>query len=265
MAQKMFMELAAHPQAILDAMDSMRPAIQKAERRQKWMRLINPLRIALIIIGIIIIILGYALIGFILIIIPFASFFLYSPQKQFPKSRFEAAYQLIHTLRDDVGRKGRLVGHLDLSPPNQKTKVFREGKTSSGRPKTYYRDPWFVARLKLVDGSAVKLLLEDRIKEKRGSFVYHNTLYENKIIVNPGIYIADYRHDPSRPEVLVKTGTMDAKNLQVRGVLDELKYQYDKLRPLKPQAVSPPPPAEAAPAAIQPPDNPTNIEPQANP
>lgn len=260
MAQKMFMELAAHPQAILDAMDGMRPAIEKAERQQKWRRLIGPLAVFLIVVSGISMAF-HVLLGFILLIIiltlSVASYFVFSSQYQFTKARFEAAYQVIHTLRDDVGRKGRLVGHLDLSPPNQKTKVFRQGTTSSGRPKTYYRDPWFVARLKLVDGSAVKLLLEDRIKEKRGSFVYHNTLFENKIIINPGIYIADYRHDPSRPEVLIKTGMMDAKEIQAQGMLAELKSQYDRLRPLKPQAASPSPAEEAAP----PPESPTTIQP----
>jgi len=198
----------------------------------------------------------------IFIILSITSYFVFSSSNnQFTRARFEAAYQVIHTLRDDVGRKGRLVGHLDLSPPNQKTKVFRQGSTSSGRPKTYYRDPWFVARLKLVDGSAVKLLLEDRIKEKRGSFVYHHTLFENKIIINPGIYVADYRHDPSRPEVLVKTGMMDAKNIRVQGMLDELKFQYDKLRPLTPSVASPPPAAEAAPPQTPPPESPGTIQP----
>ena len=265
MAGKLYIDLAAHPQTILDAMDRMRSAIEKAERQQKWMRLINPLRIALIIVGIVFLILEYPLIGIVLIIIPLASFFVYSPQKSFPKARFDTAYQVIHTLRDDTGRKGRLVGRLDLSPPNQKTKQFRVGTTSSGKPKIYYRDPWFVAKLKLVDGSSVKLQLEDRIKEKRGSFVYHQTLFENKIAINPGLYHTDYRHDQARPEVLIDSGQMETKQFHVEPMLEELKRLYDRVRPVSVATADPPAVLDAAPANPQPPANPADSGPSAIP
>ena len=111
MAQQLFMDMAAHPQAILDAMDGMRAAIEKIERQQKWITPINILRWTSIILGFILaFILENILVAILLIGIPILSFFFYHP-KRFPaRARFEAAYQVIHTLRDDAGRKATWSG-----------------------------------------------------------------------------------------------------------------------------------------------------------
>jgi hypothetical protein len=257
MAQKLYMEIAAHPQAILDAMDEMRGALEQIERQQKWITPINTLRWVFIIGGFIMIFfLQNVLIPLLLISIAILSFFVYRPRRITAKLRFDAAYQVIHTLRDDTGRKGRLIGHLDLSAPNQKTKLFRTALTSSGRTKSYYRDPWFVARLKLVDGNVVKLLLEDRIKDKRGIFVYHHTNFESKVMINPEIYEAVDRYDPTRQSVIVNSGWFDAKQLEVQSILDSLKATYATIRTVEIEPGGMLPTVEVDPSDIQSPESP---------
>jgi hypothetical protein len=261
MAQKLFIDLAAHPQTILDAMDGMRPAIEKAVRRQKWILPINILRGLLILAGLILVYEpGKLQIGILLIVITILSFFIYRPKRVYGKARFDAAYQVIHTLRDDAGRKGRLVGRLDLSPPDQKTKLLRTGRTSHGNMKYYYRDPWFLARLKLADGSVVKLLLEDRVKVKKGGVVYHLTNWQNKVLINPGIYEYAGEYDPSKPSILTGAGQLDPKLPAVALMLDDLKAIYTQARPLEAASGSLPPGSEVAPTESQPPENPLGHE-----
>jgi hypothetical protein len=257
MAQRLYMEMAAHPQAILDAMDEMRVAIEKIERQQKWITPINILRWTFIIGGFILIfILPNVLVPLLMIVIAILSFFVYRPRRIPARSRFDAAYQVIHTLRDDTGRKGRLIGHLDLSAPNQKTKLFRTALTSSGKTKSYYRDPWFVARLKLADGNIIKLLLEDRIKEKRGVFVYHHTNFENKVMLNPEIYETVDRFDPTRQSVMVSSGWFDAKQLEVQNVLSDLKATYATIRTVELEPGVQSPGVDAGPSSNQTPESP---------
>jgi hypothetical protein len=258
MAQYLYMDLAAHPQTILDSMDGMRLAIEKTERQQKLFKWLRYLPWLGVLIGLGMILMSfYPLVGFALISLSILSLFFLRPKTITAKSRFETAYLVIHTLRDDAGRKGRLVGHLDLSPPNQKTKLLRTGKTSRGRTKYYYRDPWFLARLKLADGSVVKLLLEDRVKEKKGSFVYHVTNWENKVMINPSLYEATGEYDPSRPSILTGFGQLDRKQPDVALMLEDLKSIFSRVRPLEaPTSL----PSEGTPAEGQPHVNPPGSE-----
>ena len=84
-----------------------------------------------------------------------------------PRTQWDVARQVLYTLRDDVGRKGRVTGWLDLTGPQQQSKLLRTGRTRSGRPKYYYRDPWFSAKIQLVlNRSNAKARLDDKEIEK---------------------------------------------------------------------------------------------------
>lgn len=238
MAQQLFMDLAAHPQAILDAMDEMRLTIEKIEHQQ---RVVMPIIFIgpAVLLGIAGLILAnmydssfLPVVAFILAAGLLIYYFFIRPKKKV-RQRFEAAYRIIHTLRDDAGRKGLLVGRLDLSLPNEKTKIYRTARSSSGNTKNYYRDPWFVAKMKLVDGNVVKLTLEDRIKEKKGSFVYHFTQWQNKVVVNPDLYQLESSFDDPMQPVMLSTGQQRANELKVEMMLEQLKAIYSRVKPVE--------------------------------
>jgi hypothetical protein len=252
--QQLFMDLAAHPQAILDAMDGMRTNIETIERKQKTTgRIVNISRLVLFLFGLLLTILqGNPLFVFVAIFIIFASLFVYRPKKIPAKSRFEAAYKVIHALRDDVGQKGALVGRLDFSPVNEKTKLLRTGRSSHGNTKYYYRDPWFIAKLKLVDGNIVKLELEERAKEKKGSIVARAINFKNKVVINPNVYEPIDRYDPTQQPVMTSSGGLDVNQLNVQIMLEDLKSLYTKARPVVTPPAGPPPTFDVAPTETPP-------------
>jgi len=155
-----------------------------------------------------------------------------------PREQFDTARHIIHTLRDDVARTGRVTGWLDLTGAQQKSKLLRTGRTSSGRIKYYYRDPWFSAKIKLADGNLLRLTLFERIKVKRGLAARRHQL-KVKLVANPQIYT-------------VGTGqplpglTIDGSIFQLQGdksdpftaqeVLSSLKAMYGYLQPHRPAA-----------------------------
>jgi hypothetical protein len=102
--------------------------------------------------------------------------------------QYSAASTIIETLKDDIGKKGRLIGWLDLTGPQQQSKVFRTGRTSSGRTKTYYRDPWLQAKAKLVDGNLLRLTLMEQLKVKKGYVAAREQRLKARIVVNQDLY-----------------------------------------------------------------------------
>jgi hypothetical protein len=155
-----------------------------------------------------------------------------------------AARQILQTLRDDTGRKGRVVGWLDLTGPQQREKQVRTGRTLSGKPKVYYRDPWFQVKIKLVDGNLLRLAFIDKVKTKSGYQVGHYTQVKAKLVVNPALY--RWHPIPAGTLPLFGANISDAdgavslaadikpENLPVREVLGTLKTIYRHLEPIGP-------------------------------
>jgi hypothetical protein len=193
MAKGVYIQMAHHPQQILDT-------LAQAERdaqgdRQEW-KLGCGLTAGLAALGALAFFVGSNL-GFpILRIVAFVlwaiaiivAIVLLLSRPRFAFQQFEPARQILHTLRDDTGRKGYVVGWLDMTGPTQKEKQTRTARSGGGKQKVYYHDPWFQAKLKLVDGNVLRLYLLDKVKTKAGSVVNHRTQFTAKLIVNPALY-----------------------------------------------------------------------------
>jgi hypothetical protein len=156
-----------------------------------------------------------------------------------PRDQFDVARQIIHTLRDDVGRSGRVTGWLDLTGPRQKSKLLRTGRTSSGYAKHYYSDPWFSAKIQLVDGNLLRLTLLERTKVKKGYVADRRHQLKAKLVVNSQMYDIG----PGQP---LPGLTLDGSIFQLQGnksnpftaqeVLSSLKAMYGYLQPRRPTA-----------------------------
>ncbi len=166
--------------------------------------------------------------------------------------QYSAARTIIETLKDDIGKKGRLIGWLDLTGPQQQSKVFRTGRTSSGKTKTYYRDPWLQTKTKLVDGNLLRLTLIEQIKVKKGYVAAREQRLKARIVVNPDLYrIRAFSQEEvqtqwSSARLEVQGGIINlvyayatGKKFDPWDVLNALKYLYSHLEPR----------AELAPAA----------------
>jgi hypothetical protein len=248
----MRIEMAEHPQAIVDTMDQLEQEMQRAELIHKLGTYGTYLLIgagAVVIAGSIF--LGqviFAFGGFILLI---AGTTVRSKLARAapPKKRFEATRQILHTLRDDTGRKGWVVGWLDLTSPRQKQKKVRTAYTTSGKRKEYYRDPWFRVRIKLADRNLLRLTLEDKIKVKMGKrgFVTHVTQFSAKLVVNLDLYhpnpisptgsqsLANATVSAADGVLTVRAEGLKPDQLPVNSILEALKTLYSYLEPVQQQ------------------------------
>ncbi len=241
--QGIYVEMAHHPQVVLDALDEMQPAVTAAAVRQKVLSAVPIVLIALGFGGFFLtILLGMGMLPiFLWIFIVFGFIllpFLRSRSNPLLREHFEAARRILHTLRDDTGRKGRVVGWLDLSGPLRKEKTVRTARSGGGKKKVYYRDPWFKVKFKLVDGNVLRLTLEDKVKTKAGSITRHHSQFTAKLVVNPALY----RVEPAA-NVYTRSGAIlsaedgiltvraagPAKSLSPRQVLETLKEMYARL------------------------------------
>ncbi len=199
-----YLEMAHHPQVILDTMEKMEQDVDRLAQRRKRLRTTGKALGscgALLLVGVFLLVFFGSFVagpfGFVLggasFVLGFPAvlvgFFLNSRyQSKEMRPHFAAAKQILYTLRDDTGRKGRVVGQLDLSGARQKNKEFRVTRNLSGKRKVYYRDSWFQAKIKLVDGNLLRLVLTDKVKTKAGSTVAHHTQLAAKLVVNSNLY-----------------------------------------------------------------------------
>jgi hypothetical protein len=156
--------------------------------------------------------------------------------------QFSAARTILETLRDDIGEKGRITGWLDLTGPRQKSKIFRRGRTRSGKPKIYYRDPWLQAKAKLVDGTLLRLTLLEQLKVKKGYVAAREQRLKARIAVNPDLYrIRAFSQEeiqthlpPARLDVqggIINLAYATGSKFDPWDVLNSLKYLYSHLEP----------------------------------
>jgi hypothetical protein len=78
--------------------------------------------------------------------------------------QFATAREVFYTLRDDVAPKKFFFGHVDLTGPQQKSKVARTAKNALGRQVSYYRDEWLSLKTKLYDGNMLRVSAQQRMK-----------------------------------------------------------------------------------------------------
>ncbi len=199
------LEMAHHPQTILDAMERMEhepQRLQQQNRRPRTLACGGALTLAgiglilliadlslhygsLLIVTALILWALAVLLGVVFVAAPSATATTSAGPSR-ARKQFEATRQILHTLRDDTGRNGRVVGWLDLV--GQHEQQVRTGTSSSGKRKVYSRHPWFKVKIRLADGNALHLSLEDRIKTKSGLEVARRTLFAAKLVVNPNLY-----------------------------------------------------------------------------
>ncbi len=84
--------------------------------------------------------------------------------------RFEAAREILFTLRDDPDPRRGIFGHIDLSGAQQPSKLFREAKNRAGLGMNYYRDEWLSLKMKLYDGNMLRVSAIERVKVRNGYY-----------------------------------------------------------------------------------------------
>jgi hypothetical protein len=265
MSEKIFIEMGHHPQVILDTLDQIRSSMNQAQKGASRTRRSRSLgcggAFVLLVLGaaffFLDIFLEYGmlftalggilgLLGLVWFIASLAAARAPGILKRFSstKHQFDAAYQILHTLRDDTGRKGRVVGWLDLTGAQQRSKQAHTGRTRSGKPKVYYRDPWFQVKIKLADGNLLRLALVDKVKTKSGWVAGHVTQIKGKLVLNPDLYPLTALLSGTPP---LQTATLTEQNgsilfnalaqpgeVPVHRILATVKYIYNHLEPVGP-------------------------------
>jgi hypothetical protein len=94
--------------------------------------------------------------------------------------QFQAAREILHTLRDDPDPRRPVFGHLDLSGAQQASKLFRTGKNLTGLDVNYYRDEWLSLKAKLYDGNMLRVSAIDRVKVRQGYYKRSRISGKNK-------------------------------------------------------------------------------------
>jgi hypothetical protein len=254
MAKGIYVEMAHHPQAILDSLDQ---AEQAAQRTRRQWNLGCGLALALVAAGILAFLLSVVLdsgqfllaLAFILLgVAALSGVALLLSRPRFPNEQFAPVRQLLHTLRDDTGRRGWVAGWLDMTGANQPTKQVRTARSGGGKQKVYYHDPWFQAKIKLVDGNVLRLSLVDKVKTKAGSVVNQRTQVSAKLVINPAVYRLGALPTGSLPlaavldtqgdGILSLKAEADPRSLPVEPILQSLKALYASLEPLQPTATT---------------------------
>lgn len=247
---KLYLTLNENPQVILDVMSNVEQQAQKA--RGSWNRGCL-VALGLLVLGLPFFFLDmvmeyncltFSLVGGILWVAAFilGLRLLITGRAKVGSPQFSAARTIIETLKDDIGKKGRLIGWLDLTGPRQKSKIFRRGRTSSGKSKIYYRDPWLQVKTKLVDGNLLRLTLMEQLKVKKGYVAAREQRLKARIVVNPDLYrIRAFSQQeiqanlpPARLDVqegIINLAYASGHKFDPWDVLNSLKFLYSHLEP----------------------------------
>ncbi len=174
---------------------------------------------------------------------------------------YKSTRELIYTLRDDVNPKQNLLGQLDLTGPQQKSKLAREGKNAAGLTVNFYRDEWLNLKAKLYDGNLLRLSAVNRVKVRIGYTkrsrisgkmkwkppkIANQQELQVRLAVNPEAYqIVSKKIDPrSAPAagqysvmemetddgILRLTAATTAATIQAADLLAVLRFAYDQLK-----------------------------------
>lgn len=252
MQARVQIEMADHPQNVLDAMDRIKREASRFERKQRLGCLTE---MGLLILGLALVIvdkvMGFGTLflyaGIALILAAFGAWIYLSfssASLQWNDKQFQVARTIIYTLRDDTGRRGKVVGWVDMSGPTQREKLVRTARSFSGKVKSYYRDPWFRVKFRLADGNLLRLSFVDAVKEKAGSVVSHQTTFTAKLVYNPSLYRLGRIPGNQLPLPGAKLSTSEAivtikasfspRGIPIQRILEALKLIYEHLEPFSP-------------------------------
>lgn len=247
---KLYLTLNESPRVILDVMGNMEQQAKGA--RGSWNRGCL-VALGLLVLGLpfffLDVVMGYNCLTFSLVggVLWVAAFvvglrLLITGRAKVESDQFSAARTVIETLKDDIGKKGRLIGWLDLTGPQQQSKVFRTGRTSSGRTKTYYRDPWLQTKTKLVDGNLLRLTLMEQLKVKKGYVAAREQRLKARLVVNQDLYrIRAFSQEEIQANLplarldvqggIINLAYATGNKFDPWDVLNRLKYLYSHLEP----------------------------------
>ena len=182
------------------------------------------------------------------------------PGADFPPL-YKTTRQVIYTLRDDLAPKQNFLGQLDLTGPQQKSKLAREGKNAVGLTVNFYRDEWLSLKGKLYDGNRLRLSAINRVKVRIGYSkrsrisgkmkwkppkIANQQELQVKIAVNPEAYeitpmTVDARNAQSAGQYYITalntsggivqlTAATSAAAIQPEDVLSVLRFGYNLLK-----------------------------------
>jgi hypothetical protein len=173
-----YLTLSDKPQSIIQGMDNLVAQIQTINQSNvKWKRLprlISMIGVFLILVDIVLRIFGYkslvfTLGGILSLIAAFVFGILLRRHKmQSLPPRFGTVKEIIYTLRDDLRPDGTFLGHVDLTGPQQPTKVANETQDARNRTTQYFRDEWLNLKAKMYDGNILRLSAVQRTKLRKG-------------------------------------------------------------------------------------------------
>lgn len=254
MAEHIYLNLNEKPRIVLSVMDNVYEEAVASRKRWNWG---CGAVFSLILLGVPFCLLdtfmGYNVLTFSIVAgllwlaaTALAIWLIFSGRAGVEKGKFDFARQVIHTLRDDVAlEKGRLTGWLDLTGHEQESKITRKGRTSSGKPKTYYRDPWLQFKTRLADGNLLRLAMIEDVKVKKGFVADRQLKVKAKLVVDPKTsQILPFTGEDMRTNaplwqvnnqggIIEVSGSVDPKNLDAAYILGILKWAYGHIQPLQ--------------------------------
>jgi hypothetical protein len=183
-----YLSMNDRPRAILRAMDEMltrRTDLESRYKRRRWIPWL------LLLAGapwfLIDLALGYNCLTFTLVTAGFWAAALVTGIAQWRARpgpafgpQFQAAREILYTLRDDPDPKRNVFGHVDLSGAQQASKLFRESTNAAGLPVAHYRDEWLSLKTKLYDGNMLRLSAIERVKVRKGYYKRSRISGKNK-------------------------------------------------------------------------------------
>ena len=257
MAPSVYMSLNEKPRVVLDVMHRVESEALQTNKSWNWGCATALILLALSAPFLLLdVVLGYNLSTFSLVAvllwglaIALIVYILITGRAKLEKAKFKAAWTIILNLRDDVAKKSRVTGWLDLTGPRQESKLARTGYSSSGKRKLYYQDTWLQFKTGLADGNVLRLALTEQQKVKGGIVADHRMKLKGRIVFDPKTFqmrpfTADEKRDALLPDTMVNlaegvievTGSLSPKDPDPWQVLNLLKAVYEHLEPVGQQS-----------------------------
>jgi hypothetical protein len=172
-----YISLADKPASIIQGMNKLRYDVQKTEKagdKWRWIPLLIFFAgIGLMLIDGLLFLLGYSSFVFTgggialwLAAIVMARGVRRSDSYDF-SNRYNGTRDILHTLRDDLKPGSTFLGHLDLTGSLVPTKVARSAKDAQNRETEYFRDEWLALKVKLYDGSILRVSGIQKSKKRK--------------------------------------------------------------------------------------------------
>ena len=172
-----YISLADKPTSIIQGMNKLRLDVNKTEKagdKWRWIPLLIFFAgVGLMLIDGLLFLLGYGSLiftggGLVLWIaaIVMARGLRKSDSYDFSR-RYNGTRDILYTLRDDLKPDSTYLGHLDLTGSLLPAKVARTSKDSQARETEYFRDEWLALKVKLYDGSILRVSAIQKSKKRK--------------------------------------------------------------------------------------------------